>query len=86
MILDSEGSKDLFESYGLAKDHLIGLKDVPSPDIIDQSMPTLRSCHEFAHSLFTLDGPLGLPSGTLLNLHRVMEPAGCQTRILRFPT
>ena len=90
IIVDSDGNKDRVESYSLAKDHLAGLKDVPSPAVIDDSIPTLRSYTELAHSVITtildrLDGPLDLPSGTLANLHRYMEPAGNQTRVLKYP-
>ena len=90
IIVDSDGNKDRFESYSLAKDHLVGLKNVPSPAVIDESMSTLRSYTELAHSVITtildrLDGPLDLPRGTLANLHHFMEPAGNQTRVLKYP-
>lgn len=53
-------------------------------------MSTIRSWTELAHSIIItildrLDAPLDLPSGTLSNLHRIMEPAGSQTRVLKYP-
>ena len=90
IIVDSDGNKDRFESYSLAKDHLVGLKDVPSPALVEENISTLRSYTELAHSVITtildrLDGPLDLPSGTLAGFHRIMEPAGNQTRVLKYP-
>ena len=90
IVVDSEGTKDRFESYALAKDHLVGLKDVPCPSIIDENISTLRSYTELAHSVMTtlldrLDAPLDLPSSTLAKLHPIMSPSGTQLRLLRYP-
>lgn len=88
-ISDSEGNKDRFEFYGLAKDHLMGLKNASTPAVVNKSMSVIRSYTELAHAVMTtildrLDRPLDLPSGTLANMHRIMEPADCQTRVLKY--
>ena len=90
IIVDSEGNKDRFESYGLAKDYLVGIRQSSCPAVMNESISTVRSYTELAHSVITailgrLDGPLDLPSGTMANLHRIMEPAECQTRVLKYP-
>lgn len=90
IVVDREGTKDRFESYGLAKDHLVGLKSVPSPAIIDESMSILRSYTELTHAILImlldrLDAPLDLPSGTLSKLHHIMAPSDSQLRLLKYP-
>ena len=89
-VVDGEGSKDRFEAYGLSKDHIVGLKDVPSPTLIQENMPSLRSFTETAQSVVNtlldqLDGPLDLPRGTLSSLHQLRKPASTSLRVMEYP-
>ena len=89
-VVDNEGNKDRFESYGVLKDDILSHKDAPYPAVINQSIPALRSYAELGNSvtatiLDRLDDSLDLPSGTLANMHRFLEPAESQIRILKYP-
>ena len=90
IVIDGQGTKDRFESYGLAKDHIIGLTSVPSPPLIVQNMPTFQEFTKASHSLIimileNLEIPLKLPARTLSDLHTIDKPAGDQLRMIKCP-
>ena len=90
LVVDEDGTKDRFESYNVAKDYLLGPKDVASPPIITERKAILCDFMERSHSIITtildsLDSPLDLPAGKLSSLHRMREPAVNYVRVNRCP-
>ena len=89
-IVDSEGNRDRFECFGLAKDHLVGISKHSVPTIVNENLPLLRSYTDSLHFVMTvvldkLSVSLGLPGDTLSSLHRILQPSQTGLRFLKCP-
>ena len=63
---------------------------LPAPDVLEQQRPLFESFMTSAHNIITmilnhLNANLGLPSGTLANLHRLSQSSGDQVRFVKAP-
>ncbi|KAI6871829.1 Clavaminate synthase-like protein [Hortaea werneckii] len=92
-VIDSKGTKDRNEFYNVSKDDLLGIGEpLPAPAVLkqDDSRKLLESYMRRSHAVVSLilsllNGKLGLPTGTLENLHRLDAVSGDQVRWVRSP-
>ncbi|KAI7136265.1 Clavaminate synthase-like protein [Hortaea werneckii] len=92
-VIDSQGTKDRNEFYNVSKDDLLGIGEpLPAPAVLkqDDSRKLLGSYMRRSHAVVSLilsllNGKLGLPTGTLENLHRLDAVSGDQVRWVRSP-
>ena len=92
--VDESGTRDTVEFINVSKDDALAW-----PDKVHREYPsTVRARMEntikpFVQKSFdinmtligVLNDKLGLPSGTLANLHKANEPSGCQARCIKNP-
>ena len=92
-VIDSKGTRDRNEFYNVSKDDLLGIGEtLPAPAVLKQvgSRKLLESYMRRSHAIVSLilsllNGKLGLPAGTLENLHRLDAVSGDQVRWVRSP-
>ena len=88
--VDSEGTPDRCEFYGISKDDLFGLSaQLPAPDIINTSRPLFQSflSNNYKIELLVLqhlETHLALPPGAMTSLHPLDKLSGDQVRILKY--
>ena len=88
--IDSKGTPDRCEFYTVGRDELTGAGAArPQPREIEEVKTSLRCFMEqstaLVFSMFTcLETHLHLPYGTFAAKHRLDEPSGSQTRLLRY--
>jgi len=92
-VIDSKGTRDRNEFYNVSKDDLLGIGEpLPAPAVLKQvdSRKLLGSYMRRSHAIVSLilslvNDKLGLPAGTLENLHRLDAVSGDQVRWVRSP-
>ena len=90
-IVDNKGTTDRNEFYNVSKDDILSPKPIlPSPTILIQSRPLLKSFVHSAHTITRLllghlTQHLHLPDHTLESLHRLDAVSGDQVRFLKAP-
>ncbi|KAL4872588.1 hypothetical protein BDV12DRAFT_182930 [Aspergillus spectabilis] len=90
-VVDRQGNLDRNEFYNVSKDDIMGVSEhLPAPDILKKNRNTLKSFIERSHSTVTLildllNTNLGLPEGTLTNIHRLHAVSGDQVRFVKAP-
>ncbi|KAI7287066.1 Clavaminate synthase-like protein [Hortaea werneckii] len=92
-VIDSKGTRDRNEFYNVSKDDLLGIGEpLPAPAVLEQgdSRKLLESYIRRSHAIVSLilsllNDKLGLPTGTLENLHQLHAVSGDQVRWVRSP-
>ncbi|KAI1910311.1 hypothetical protein LOZ12_004712 [Ophidiomyces ophidiicola] len=90
-VVDRNGNPDRNEFYNVSKDDILDVATHwPAPDVLSQSKPLLKSFMTNAHSIVNLildllNGYLGLPASTLVNMHRLNHATGDQVRFIKAP-
>lgn len=90
-VVDRQGNLDRNEFYNVSKDDIMGLSDkVPAPVCLESRRDLFRDFMTEAHGLVVLvlellNDHLGLPEGTLQNLHRLQGRSGDQIRFIKAP-
>jgi len=90
-IMDAKGTRDKHECYNLKKDDIVGnTEPLDSPQLVKDNMDLFKSYATNAHSIIIMmlgqfNEKLGLPEGTLQNLHRLTAESGDHVRFLTAP-
>ncbi|EJT98998.1 Clavaminate synthase-like protein [Dacryopinax primogenitus] len=90
-IMDAKGTRDKHECFNLKKDDIVGnTEPLDSPQLIKDNRDLFRSYALNAQSIIILmlgifNDQLGLPAGTLQNLHRLKAESGDHVRFLTAP-
>ncbi|KZT53565.1 oxidoreductase [Calocera cornea HHB12733] len=91
LVMDKLGTRDRHEAYNLKKDDIVGnCTPLPAPQLIKDHLPLFSSFARNAHSLINMmlthyTTSLGLPPGTLVDLHRLTQRSGDHVRFIRSP-
>jgi isopenicillin N synthase-like dioxygenase len=89
--VDTKGTPDRCEFWGISKDHIMGLPDQEDlPQILQGAQSSLRLFVEHFHFICQLimahiNVHLGLPSNTLAPLHDLHQSSADQARFLKMP-
>ncbi|MCJ1385609.1 hypothetical protein MMC17_008732 [Xylographa soralifera] len=88
--VDTDGTPDRCEFYGVSKDDVMGIKpQLVAPSVVDENRKLFKTFSEKGHAvcllvLAHLNKHLRLPHGLLASQHRLMCASGDQVRILKF--
>ncbi|KZO95047.1 putative oxidoreductase [Calocera viscosa TUFC12733] len=90
-VIDAKGTLDKHECYNLKKDDIVGnTEPLDRPQLISDNIDLFRSYATNAQSIISVmlghfNDQLGLPEGTLQNLHRLHAESGDHVRFLTAP-
>ncbi|KAI9844815.1 MAG: hypothetical protein M1837_005233 [Sclerophora amabilis] len=90
IVIDDKGTPDRNEFFAISKDEMFGNTDAaPTLDIVNANKRLLRSYMSSAHEvvitvLSALETHLHLPRNTLVDIHRLSEIDGNQTRLFLY--